>query len=640
MKRFIIMALVVLGTIGTAYSQCTIITDTYGPGAPPCLEDPVSVYTAFEVWPTEAYVFNGVEAGVTYTFSLTGGLAGAWNAEFTVYAPSGAIDAFGGSSNSITFTATESGDYTFGFFDTALGCGVFAQADGGFATLSYVSGPISTCAPPVTTCEAGNIVDDSAVTLTTTTETTDVNATGVIIPNSPTQGGQGVLFQPQAGAGGGLGGEFILSGVTLPYVFDADLNGVLSSNGFPLMTGLYNVRPAVFADNANIFASICDTTFRARPVTFPEGGEVFCDAGTVTSVDQFLCPGDIWNLEATGDSIPLGGDYAWFFFNVDTTQADYGYFLGNPYVGDLNALLANAIAPGTYEVLGAAYSVDSLCSVAAGSFFITVYDAADPACSGCQAPSNLDVVEIGFGGPTPRVNATWTNPEGTSSCEVRGGRISPSSYAAGEPEFANANQVRIINQTNGSTVNFNIVLYNNPTVPFIVGQRYGYDVRCQCADGSGFSEWANITPEATFVVPAPPPGINPYEGTKVTTAMAKAVSNVKNNDNQNVMLVAAPRKITEAELIKRPTAVSTKSIEASMMNLFPNPTENELNISVESPASSNLDVMVYDMTGRVVITEQMSVVKGMNLMTVNVQNLETGMYILSIGNVKQSFVKK
>ena len=91
---------------------------------------------------------------------------------------------------------------------------------------------------------------------------------------------------------------------------------------------------------------------------------------------------------------------------------------------------------------------------------------------------------------------------------------------------------------------------------------------------------------------------------------------------------------------KRPAATSAKSLEATQMNLFPNPTETELNISIESPTSANLDVMVYDMTGRVVIVDQMSVTKGMNLMSVDVQNLENGMYVLSIGTLKQTFVKK
>lgn len=120
----------------------------------------------------------------------------------------------------------------------------------------------------------------------------------------------------------------------------------------------------------------------------------------------------------------------------------------------------------------------------------------------CIAPSNLFVLEIGFTGPTPRVNGGWTNLEGTTDCEVRGGRISDASANSANPVFSNISNTQIINQTNGSTVNFNVGLFNNPNVPFVSGKTYGYEVRCQCADGSGYSDWSGITPESTFVVPS------------------------------------------------------------------------------------------------------------------------------------------
>jgi hypothetical protein len=355
------------------------------------------------VWSGERYVFGGVEAGVEYTFSLDNnatdgtGAAGSWSAEFTVFAPSGAVDNFGAGNgdNSITFIASESGEYIFGLISTSDGCGAPTNViNNGYATLTYESGSISDCPPS------------------------------------------------------------------------------------------------------------------------------------------------------------------------------------------------------------------------------------------CVPPSDLDVVENNFGGANPSVNATWNNTEGTTDCEVRGGRISPSSYAAGEPEFANPAQVRIINQTNGSTVNFNIVLYNNPNVPFIIGQRYGYDVRCQCADGSGYSEWANITPEATFVVPTPPAGVEVNNDTEVkasdaTVAEKKAM--VSSSDLKPIMKTGW---------------TTTKALEQNKVSIFPNPVQDNLNISVESFDDTNLDLMVYDLTGRVVSAEQRSVNKGMNTINLDVKNLENGVYVISVGGVKHSFTKE
>ncbi len=204
---------------------------------------------------------------------------------------------------------------------------------------------------------------------------------------------------------------------------------------------------------------------------------------------------------------------------------------------------------------------------------------------GCQTPTNLGVVEIGFGTANARVNATWTNPEGTTSCEVRGGRISSTSYAAGEPEFANPAQTQTITQTNGSTVLFNIVLFNNPNIPFTVGQRYGYDVRCQCADGSGFSEWANITPASTFVVPAPPPGVE-ADGSKLLNA----------------------------------------GIDA--MNIFPNPAQDILNIELEMSEEGSVEILLMNALGQTVMQERSSGKTTMNRL--DVSDLQAGMYMLSV----------
>lgn len=206
--------------------------------------------------------------------------------------------------------------------------------------------------------------------------------------------------------------------------------------------------------------------------------------------------------------------------------------------------------------------------------------------TGCQTPSSLDVVEIGFGTSNARVNATWVNPEGTTDCEVRGGRISNASYDAGEPEFVNLANTQVITQTNGSTVNFNITLYNNPNIPFNVGQRYGYDVRCQCQDGSGYSNWANITQAATFVVPAPPPGTDLGGTTKLLNA------------------------------------------GIGSMNIFPNPAEDILNIQIEMMEEGSVDLILQNALGQIVSQDRASGTSMTQRM--DVSELEAGIYMLSV----------
>ena len=265
--------------------------------------------------------------------------------------------------------------------------------------------------------------------------------------------------------------------------------------------------------------------------TLPDfcAGDIFTDSGTSlfnysNNEDEIyvLCP-----------DVPSNGGVTLTFNSVDIAVSETG--LGTAggcwdyltiYNGaDTNAVILAATLCGELETDGQSPFIpssllqagDSFVSTDASSCLTVRFRSDDVITEGgwtatltcpeeetCLAPSDLDVIEIGFGGSNPRVNATWNNNEGTSSCEVRGGRISDSTAGTSSPQFSNINNTQVISQTNGTTVNFNIALYNNPTVPFVVGKTYGYEVRCACADASGFSAWSGIFPSSTFVVPSPP----------------------------------------------------------------------------------------------------------------------------------------
>lgn len=221
------------------------------------------------------------------------------------------------------------------------------------------------------------------------------------------------------------------------------------------------------------------------------------------------------------------------------------------------------------------------------SFEVTVNEAV----AGCEVPTDMDVVEIGFGTANARVNATWTNPNETTDCEVRGGRIAPSSIGTGTPLFANINNTRVITQTNGSTVLFNVVLYNNPNVPFVIGQTYGYEVRCQCEDGSEYTNWSGMTPESTFIVPSPP-----------------------------------------ASNLAEDTGNEAKWLNETVLSIFPNPNGGEELMVVLTGLDEEegiVQIELLDITGRLVQNERISV-KGdqINYRMTFEERLPSGIYML------------
>lgn len=120
-------------------------------GSLPCNGESHEI-TAFEVYQSEAYRLEGALVGGNYTFSVCNGSgAGAWVPEFTIIAPSGAIDAFGagdGDGCSITWTASEEGTYLV-VINEAGNCGVEGADNGGFPMISTNSGGADCLPPPV-----------------------------------------------------------------------------------------------------------------------------------------------------------------------------------------------------------------------------------------------------------------------------------------------------------------------------------------------------------------------------------------------------------------------------------------------------------------------------------------------------------
>lgn len=81
-------------------------------------------------------------------------------------------------------------------------------------------------------------------------------------------------------------------------------------------------------------------------------------------------------------------------------------------------------------------------------------------------------------------------------------------------------------------------------------------------------------------------------------------------------------------------SLSVNEIEVSNLNVYPNPVIDVLNISFDS--NENVDVIVMDMSGRIVHNEPSStLISGINL-----SDQPSGMYLVKIGNQTQRIIKQ
>jgi len=129
-------------------------------GGAPCDDGtgcPFNEITAFEIFADEAYAMDNVAEGGTYTFSACNGVGGtAWDIEFTIIAPSGAVDAAGlnaGSICELTWTASESGTYLIVVSEAgACGNSTNDATNNGFPAITCESSAATACAPVVPGC--------------------------------------------------------------------------------------------------------------------------------------------------------------------------------------------------------------------------------------------------------------------------------------------------------------------------------------------------------------------------------------------------------------------------------------------------------------------------------------------------------
>lgn len=78
--------------------------------------------------------------------------------------------------------------------------------------------------------------------------------------------------------------------------------------------------------------------------------------------------------------------------------------------------------------------------------------------------------------------------------------------------------------------------------------------------------------------------------------------------------------------------LSGNEIPGAVVSAYPNPVSSDLTVEVETLADGTYSIEMADLSGRVVFTEQLNALSGVNKTSLDVSNIAKGMYMLSIRN--------
>ena len=123
---------------------------------------------------------------------------------------------------------------------------------------------------------------------------------------------------------------------------------------------------------------------------------------------------------------------------------------------------------------------------------------------------------------------------------------------------------------------------------------------------------------------------------------------IETNGTADQNLNAANKRLTSVLEFESTCGIggSTVGIEyvfgsSAVVGIYPNPANNQLNVNLNVPSSGDVRFQIINITGQVVYSSQSTLVENQdNINTIDIQNLNNGIYILNIEQNGKSFHSK
>lgn len=171
-----------------------------------------------------------------------------------------------------------------------------------------------------------------------------------------------------------------------------------------------------------------------------------------------------------------------------------------------------------------------------------------------------------------------------------------------------------------------------PGIDITVNQSPGGTVGISPTDNNGGYNFTGLNVGASFIVTADIPGL-PNDSTYTINV---TVTN-NNFDSLNFYIDSAGVYILDTNIT---TSVSVYNDLETAIELMPNPTQNNVNLVIQSEISSNAAIRLTSYTGSIVSEKRQQINKGKNTIELVTDQLSSGIYFIQIQMNNKIIVKK
>ena len=195
-----------------------------------------------------------------------------------------------------------------------------------------------------------------------------------------------------------------------------------------------------------------------------------------------------------------------------------------------------------------------------------------------------------------------------------------------------------VNGIGNSTITANAYYWHNSYL-FRVNATGAYNVQIQY----------NTTAPATLVVEYAGNVVGTYNlsstnGLSATTSFANfnceydkvySIRTVCTSGSVNIEYVKVGAGVKNANVFETKNSVNDFAV-----TVYPNPASEVFNVSINSSSDTNANINLFDITGKVVLSYSKEVFEGGNVLSLNTDNLQNGLYILRVQSGKTIYNEK